>query len=114
MINLGTAEDEKEEEVVQEVDVATLPIQKGKEGIDTQAIQDRILTLKLMFQDNQKLREDRQILNATGKGVADDNLDLISKFNVESKPVSVAPEQIGRGVSHPHSEGNTRMISSII
>jgi len=54
--------------------------------LDSSAIRDRILTLKLMFDDASDLRRQREFLSKVntkeGDQVVGNNLDLMVKYNV--------------------------------
>lgn len=95
--------------------------------VDSQEIKDRILTLKLMFDDSSKLRQQRDFLNTHGQNVmtnpeaGNEGLGLVREFN--QKNLQIHPKQeecLAGGVQgEPKIEGadprgNTRMISSII
>ena len=54
---------------------------------DTKKIQDRILTLKLMFEDTQSLRQQKSFPNTQGQNIFkhnnEPNLDMIQKYNFD-------------------------------
>lgn len=68
----------------------------SKPVVDSQEIRDRILTLKLMFDDSNKLRQQRDFLNTHGQNVmtnpdvADQGLGLVREFNQKNLEINPA------------------------
>ena len=94
-INLGATESEAQSESQlpdADKEPEVFPVQSIEERLgtanklDSSAIRDRILTLKLMFDDASDLRRQREFLSKVntkeGDQVVGNNLDLMVKYNV--------------------------------
>ena len=85
--------DGEAEEVLFPVNSIKERLQASDRKFDSDAVRDRLLTLKLMFDDASNLRRQRDFMSKTDKDGANQDLGMLSAYNIKkSSPRIQAPK----------------------